>query len=120
MYLWLSCFFFSSRRRHPGCSLVTGVQPFALPISGHHAVQPSVLRPRRDRLDLLFRIGDADRLHRMPAAQRGERAIVEGSEESRVGNEWVSTWRSRWSPYDLKNKYNNDTEYRIIKQYISE
>src|SRR3546814_8817797 len=28
----LSCFFFSSRRRHPGCALVTGVQTCALPI----------------------------------------------------------------------------------------
>src|SRR3546814_4863790 len=28
-----SCFFFSSRRRHTGCALVTGVQTCALPIS---------------------------------------------------------------------------------------
>src|SRR3546814_9881685 len=33
--LWLSlvCFFFSSRRRHTRCALVTGVQTCALPIS---------------------------------------------------------------------------------------
>src|SRR3546814_14880539 len=30
----LSCFFFSSRRRHTRCALVTGVQTCALPISG--------------------------------------------------------------------------------------
>src|SRR3546814_12487050 len=30
-YLW-SCFFFSSRRRHTRCALVTGVQTCALPI----------------------------------------------------------------------------------------
>src|SRR3546814_3531533 len=30
------CFFFSSRRRHTSCALVTGVQTCALPISGHH------------------------------------------------------------------------------------
>src|SRR3546814_7002157 len=29
------CFFFSSRRRHTRCALVTGVQTCALPISGH-------------------------------------------------------------------------------------
>src|SRR3546814_2969631 len=29
-----SCFFFSSRRRHTSCALVTGVQTCALPISG--------------------------------------------------------------------------------------
>src|SRR3546814_1183190 len=40
--IWLSCiisfifflFFFSSRRRHTRCALVTGVQTCALPISG--------------------------------------------------------------------------------------
>src|SRR3546814_11821412 len=34
-----------------------------------------------------------------------ERVDVERSEERRVGNECVSTCRSRWSPYHLKNKY---------------
>src|SRR3546814_7796020 len=31
------CFFFSSRRRHTRCALVTGVQTCALPISSVHA-----------------------------------------------------------------------------------
>src|SRR3546814_7680392 len=31
--LCVLCFFFSSRRRHTRCALVTGVQTFALPIS---------------------------------------------------------------------------------------
>src|SRR3546814_6538529 len=31
-------FFFSSRRRHTSCALVTGVQTCALPISGHGAM----------------------------------------------------------------------------------
>src|SRR3546814_7541830 len=31
--LWFVIFFFSSRRRHTRCALVTGVQTFALPIS---------------------------------------------------------------------------------------
>src|SRR3546814_2283731 len=31
------CFFFSSRRRHTRCALVTGVQTCALPISGVNA-----------------------------------------------------------------------------------
>src|SRR3546814_9699852 len=30
---WFVCFFFSSRRRHTRCALVTGVQTCALPIS---------------------------------------------------------------------------------------
>src|SRR3546814_7680938 len=34
-YIWIVCFvfFFSSRRRHTSCALVTGVQTCALPIS---------------------------------------------------------------------------------------
>src|SRR3546814_13280959 len=31
----MMCFFFSSRRRHTSCALVTGVQTCALPISCH-------------------------------------------------------------------------------------
>src|SRR3546814_8492418 len=33
MLVYLFCFFFSSRRRHTRCALVTGVQTCALPIS---------------------------------------------------------------------------------------
>src|SRR3546814_2066080 len=32
IHLWFSLFFFSSRRRHTRCALVTGVQTCALPI----------------------------------------------------------------------------------------
>src|SRR3546814_5644537 len=107
-------FCFSSRRRHTGCALVTGVQTCALPIS---------------RL-VLFREAVADRLAEADADD-GERALnvppqdrvvaeqpVEGeprgrdghpralphdgdgerSEERRVGKEWVSTGSSRWAP----------------------
>src|SRR3546814_15832137 len=34
MCVWLLLFFFSSRRRHTRCALVTGVQTCALPFSG--------------------------------------------------------------------------------------
>src|SRR3546814_8409786 len=82
--LWF--FFFSSRRRHTRCALVTGVQTCALPIyraskllggggfttpSASSAAAPSRCRCRRARR----------------------------SEERRVGKECVSTCRSRWSPY---------------------
>src|SRR3546814_12726517 len=40
MYLFLFIFFFSSRRRHTRCALVTGVQTCALPIF-HQAKLPS-------------------------------------------------------------------------------
>src|SRR3546814_7609312 len=44
-------FFFSSRRRHTRCALVTGVQTCALPISDARdgpAVRFADIRPRRD------------------------------------------------------------------------
>src|SRR3546814_15022613 len=34
MRVWVDCFFFSSRRRHTRCAVVTGVQTCALPIWG--------------------------------------------------------------------------------------
>src|SRR3546814_20719715 len=37
----LCLFFFSSRRRHTRCALVTGVQTCALPISTHHSQKNS-------------------------------------------------------------------------------
>src|SRR3546814_1340278 len=71
-------FFFSIRRRHTSCALVTGVQTCALPIS-------------------LDEVGEI----RFEKSQVG---IAGGcplgrSEERRVGKECVSTCRSRWSPY---------------------
>src|SRR3546814_7607589 len=50
-------FFFSSRRRHTRCALVTGVQTCALPISfqlGGHAV---VLAPGKDAWPIEFELG---------------------------------------------------------------
>src|SRR3546814_6820890 len=41
----LSFFFFSSRRRHTRCALVTGVQTCALPISRHRRADRSLSRP---------------------------------------------------------------------------
>src|SRR3546814_9878285 len=95
-------FFFSSRRRHTRCALVTGVQTCALPIS----------------LDILgFAVGRAGHGARVcmagapAAAGPGQLDLVAGfehvgeldgvgrSEERRVGKECVSTCRSRWSPY---------------------
>src|SRR3546814_10374147 len=40
--LFVICFFFSSRRRHTRCALVTGVQTCALPISGTFAQYAAV------------------------------------------------------------------------------
>src|SRR3546814_18944351 len=50
-----SCFFFSSRRRHTRCALVTGVQTCALPIYIHRVAHASAIDARAvpdDRDDL--------------------------------------------------------------------
>src|SRR3546814_1255793 len=86
-------FFFSSRRRHTRCALVTGVQTCALPIfSG------TPWNRDRDQLNLRQRIID-------PCCDQTRCALTrlvidpDRSEERRVGKECVSTCRSRWSPY---------------------
>src|SRR3546814_8631292 len=72
-------FFFSSRRRHTRCALVTGVQTCALPIFGTHTDSSSGLE---STMISSIRLTERKR-----------------SEERRVGKECASTCRSRWSPY---------------------
>src|SRR3546814_3373245 len=81
--LFLLCFFFSSRRRHTRCALVTGVQTCALPISS----SPTMSRYAKSGATMLLLAGALA----VSACKR--------SEERRVGKECVSTCRSRWSPY---------------------
>src|SRR3546814_9757508 len=97
-------FFFSSRRRHTRCALVTGVQTCALPILqrlallGIHAWQVGIAEmPARYMVHQVE--GGAD--HAVVWADqpgRGDRQFGR-SEERRVGKECVSTCRSRWSSY---------------------
>src|SRR3546814_6225094 len=103
--------FFSSRRRHTRCALVTGVQTCALPISdGRHE---RGRRPVRRRQDVpaaggQVRAGDEEggglpaALHR---GREGEDRRHRRSEERRVGQECVSTCRSRWSAYHSTKKH---------------
>src|SRR3546814_9179189 len=85
----LMCVFFSSRRRHTRCALGTGVQTCALPI------YPADTRPP----------GAAESAAACHAGGGGRPFAAcdvpddRRSEERRVGNECVSTCRSRWSPY---------------------
>src|SRR3546814_11323013 len=116
-------FFFSSRRRHTRCALVTGVQTCALPIWLGINGSLSLLNPTFKNYTALtsdvtitdgppFRIVDlsGERLYNVAkyAATLGaqyEFALSGGSslrirsEERRVGKECVSTCRSRGSPY---------------------
>src|SRR3546814_12052208 len=90
-------FFFSSRRRHTRCALVTGVQTCALPICAQLR-PPFKTTPRA--------VGSPGEDKRQPRA--GVEAVR--SEERRVGKECVSTCRSRWSPYH----YKKNTDYNMI------
>src|SRR3546814_3841744 len=90
--------FFSSRRRHTRCALVTGVQTCALPIfvalGLAYALFGHLLGGRLGHrgFDLAF---TAETLY---LGDLGVWGLLR-SEERRVGKECVSTCRSRWSPY---------------------
>src|SRR3546814_16223604 len=126
--------FFSSRRRHTSCALVTGVQTCALPIL--RAILPCVRVPRRDGSttsrdrpsSLRPPIAKGTRLcrilsslsecffeiimarHVSPARLLCWFVALRTvgnfrSEECRVGKEWVRTCRFGGSPYNKKQKY---------------
>src|SRR3546814_2413502 len=92
-FVFFCLFFFSSRRRHTRCALVTGVQTCALPIwSG---------LSRRCCCGGGCRTGSAGGWPSRPIGPRcgGITTLATmRSEERRVGKECVSTCRSRWSP----------------------
>src|SRR3546814_17742663 len=100
-------FFFSSRRRHTRCALVTGVQTCALPISVNMRVWAAVDNYWDLRFDLyrnaLQVLGRAGLSMPIPVREVQAKKVVEAieqrSEERRVGKECVGTCRSRWSPY---------------------
>src|SRR3546814_4440467 len=88
-------FFFSSRRRHTSCALVTGVQTCALPIctSGTSVNLGNI--PLTKQAEKVLKITYLE-------AKIFKSEIIGTehlrSEERRVGKECVSTCRSRWSP----------------------
>src|SRR3546814_8502879 len=105
-------FFFSSRRRHTRCALVTGVQTCAFPISRiEFYVLPDSEPAGRARaacqlaskgwqhgMAVFIRCQDASQCAELDELLWGFRA-ERRSEERRVGKECVSTCRSRWAPY---------------------
>src|SRR3546814_7248950 len=107
--------FFSSRRRHTRCALVTGVQTCALPISGTQSScsgEIAMTLTRQEWEGVLksngVDVGEVERTLQAACCQPGipseeialaEIALQHRSEERRVGKECVSTCRSRWSPY---------------------
>src|SRR3546814_4469984 len=83
--------FFSSRRRHTRCALVTGVQTCALPI--FKTLGASFITYAQDQVTELLAGMDDD------VVVSYHDYYYCRSEERRVGKECVSTCRSRWSPY---------------------
>src|SRR3546814_4354360 len=109
--LCMCVFFFSSRRRHTRCALVTGVQTCALPISVRSWRYPGAfaadLRSHSRGVGFFTMVAASGVFGSQlvlqmgaigPAAVFWVVAAVLRSEERRVGKECVSTCRSRWSP----------------------
>src|SRR3546814_1781195 len=99
-------FFFSSRRRHTRCALVTGVQTCALPIfrlldaaETDGALNVSLrARVEADLADIDMDGGRPEQAAKRydAAAQILRRRHAGRSEERRVGQEGVRPGRSRW------------------------
>src|SRR3546814_10663977 len=98
-------FFFSSRRRHTRCALVTGVQTCALPIyllkglKGIACGDKGYLCAKRAEklaqkgISMITKVKKNMKKRVLSCLQKFR------SEERRVGKECVSTCRSRWSSY---------------------
>src|SRR3546814_18992935 len=117
-------FFFSSRRRHTRCALVTGVQTCALPIFNglqrnkgiEFSLDGEPVKGLRviaglsitDAKQSRTQGGETDGLDAIGVPDDTANVNVEWdlgrSEERRGGNGWVSTWRSWWTPYHSKKK----------------
>src|SRR3546814_8682467 len=91
--------FFSSRRRHTSCALVTGVQTCALPIYApkwQFAIRADWEFQLTETFDGYAGIGINGQSKSIGVLTVSS---VERSEERRVGKECVSTCRSRWWQY---------------------
>src|SRR3546814_5419573 len=94
----LVMFFFSSRRRHTSCALVTGVQTCALPIFARAHLPVLGRSIRVEHWDNAIRQGRVAG-QAMAGVEDAAATDLPRTEERRVGKECVSTCRSRWSPY---------------------
>src|SRR3546814_9095627 len=121
MFCFLWCFFFSSRRRHTRCALVTGVQTCALPIcfiegDGLYRGEADVvvcdgfvgnilLKSSEGLAGML--VARVEALFKRSLGARIVGAVVLPllrSEERRVGKEGVRKCRFRWSTVNEKKQ----------------
>src|SRR3546814_7244984 len=106
------CFFFSSRRRHTRCALVTGVQTCALPILATFKLTGGVSHfydklvggmiargYPKDFAERTFKQIEGFGSYGFPESHAASFAKIARSEERRVGTECCSQCRCRWSPY---------------------
>src|SRR3546814_5628571 len=97
-------YFFSSRRLHTICALVTGVQTCALPIYYDTDIAAAVdVAVQNGAKVINLSLGGASPGSAFVsaiarAADQGIIVVIR-SEERRVGKECVSTCRSRWAAY---------------------
>src|SRR3546814_12664802 len=121
-------FFFSSRRRHTRCALVTGVQTCALPLAREVAERAAGIAVAQGELGEALRFGtrneafpgalDAQVRQAFGGIDAGHclrhdldsrlGSAADRSEERRVGKECVSTCRPRWCPSHIQNKTKQD------------
>src|SRR3546814_12359899 len=111
------CFFFSSRRRHTRCALVTGVQTCALPIYPASDLDVVALPLPPVNHNPFLRMAELPKLLQRLRSYRGRR---QRSEERRVGKECVSTCRSRGSPNHSKKNYRNPPTTQVDTSYHDE
>src|SRR3546814_21105134 len=76
-YLLLFCiFFFSSRRRHTSCALVTGVQTCALPIYDFAAAGATVIGMSADTVETLAKFSTQKCAGKFAVASAGPRVVA--------------------------------------------
>src|SRR3546814_14098461 len=123
--------FFSSRRRHTRCALVTGVQSCALPISGVvHTLR--AIPEACARLQGEF-TGDAAQPYRFAAvrtsatcqprarlvdAAKARPSVQARSEERRVGKEWGRTRRYWGSTYQSKKNIERKRLRKLLNKTL--
>src|SRR3546814_1162965 len=95
LFLWYCVFFFSSKRRHTRCALVTGVQTCALPISISALCLIFFLAVCQD----LVQTGSFCKRSNATSTIMSSCPPTIRSDERRVGKECVSTCSYRWSTY---------------------
>src|SRR3546814_10368649 len=139
--MYVLFFFFSSRRRHTRCALVTGVQTCALPIfAGRYATALFDMARDAGQLDavaqdldnisaMLAESADLVRLVRSPAFSREDQAKAIAAVAAKAGlrseehtSELQSLMRISYAVFCLKKKKNRDittTEHNSNRQIYS-